>query len=81
MTTVVLEKAYPEPVTEEQIAQMRETTEACLDLNGVRRVKTYVSTDRTRFVCIFEATDAEAVRRSMDSVKMPYGTIYAATSF
>ena len=81
MTTIVLEKAYDEPVTEEQIAQMRSVTEACLDINDVKRIKTYVSTDRRRFVCIFEASDAEAVRRSMDSVKMPYGKIWTATSF
>ncbi len=81
MATIVLEKAYDEPVTEEQIAAMRTATEACLDINDVTRVKTYVSTDRRRFVCIFEADDVEAVRRSMDSVKMPYERVWPATSF
>jgi hypothetical protein len=80
MSTIVLEKTLEEPVSDEQLAGMRETTEACLAINSVKRLQTILSSDRKRFICIFEAEDTEAVRRSMESAGMPYDTVWAAAT-
>jgi hypothetical protein len=78
MATIVLEKVLDEPVSDEQVEGMRQQVEACLEINGAKRQRTILSADRTRFVCIFEADDTEAVRRTMDSAGMPYDRVWIA---
>lgn len=72
METIVLERSQDEPATEEYLTQMREKAEACFEVNDVTRKTTYVSADGKRFICIFEAQDLQAVKRSLDSVGMDY---------
>lgn len=76
MTTIVMERSVEEPATDEYLEQMRSAAEACFEINDVVRKKTYVSADRKRFVCIFEARDTESVRRSLESVGMSYEQLY-----
>ena len=81
MASIVLERRFDTPVTEEMIEAMKAQTEPCLEINAVVRVKTYITPDRLRFVCVFEAADAEAVRRAMDSAGMSYDEVWPATVF
>jgi len=81
MSIVVMERELPEPATEEYVTAMREKAEACFEVNDVVRKQTYLSADRKRFVCIFEARDVESVRRSLESVGMSYQHLYSATVF
>jgi len=76
-----MEMTMEEAATEEAIEGMKKATETCFELNGVARQCTYVSTDRKRFVCVMEAPDVAAARRSLESAQIPYGKIWAATSF
>jgi len=81
MAKVVLERSFEEPVTDEMIDGMKRTAESCLELNEVVREVTYLSADRKRFVCIFEAADIESVRRAMESAGMAYDDVFLATTF
>jgi hypothetical protein len=81
MPKIVLERSFPEPVTDEMIDGMKEQAAACLEINAVTREITYISEDRLRFVCIFEAGDTESVRRAMDSAGMGYDAVWAAGTF
>jgi hypothetical protein len=81
MASIVLERRFDEPVTEEMIEAMKAKTEPCLEVNAVTRVKTYITPDRKRFVCVFEAADAEAVRRAFDSAGMGYDEVWPAQVF
>lgn len=81
MASIILERRFSEPVTGEMIEAMKEKTEPCLEINAVTRVKTYITPDRLRFVCVFEAADAEAVRRAMDSAGMDYDEVWPAEVF
>ena len=78
METIVLEKQVDGPVTEEYLTQMREKAEACFEVNDVTRKATYVSKDRKRLVCVFEARDLQAVKRSLDTVGMEYQQLWVA---
>ena len=44
-------------------------------------VNTMASKDRTRFICTFEAPDAETVRRAIESSGVAYYKIWAADVF
>jgi hypothetical protein len=81
MAIVVLERSVKEPATEEYVEGMRQAAETCFEINDVVRKATYLSEDRRRFVCIFEARDVESVRRSLETVGMDYEHLYAATFF
>jgi hypothetical protein len=81
MATIVLERAFEAPVTDEMIDGMKQKAEPCFEINAVTRVKTYITPDRLRFVCVFEAADVEAVRRAMDSAGMGYDDVWVATAF
>jgi hypothetical protein len=81
MAKIVLERSFDTPVTDEMIEGMKEQAAACLELNAVTREITYLSGDRKRFVCIFEASDTESVRRAMESAGMEFDTVWPATTF
>ncbi|HSB35744.1 MAG TPA: nickel-binding protein, partial [Thermoanaerobaculia bacterium] len=50
----------------------------CLEAHGVRFVKTYLSRDRRRMVCLYEAADAESVRLAQEKAGMPFERVWTA---
>ena len=81
MSTVVMEMESPEPVTDEQVEAMKHAAETCFEINDVLRKRTYLSSDRKRFVCVCEARDAESVRRALESAGIPFDRVWNATDF
>lgn len=81
MSTVVMERRFAVPPTDEQLEEMKQATETCLGVNGATRLSTYASSDRSRFVCVFEGPDLEAVRRSVESAGVEYERMWVATVF
>lgn len=81
MSTVVMERLYDETRSADQIDTMNQAIAPCLEVNGITHLQTLVSADRKRFICIFEAPDAQAVRRAIDSAGVTYQSIWAADVF
>jgi hypothetical protein len=81
MSLFVMEKTFPEPASDELVAKMREATEACFEINDMKRNITYASTDRLRFICVMEAQDLATARRALESAGMTYDRLWPATSF
>lgn len=81
MSTVVMERVYPEARTTDQIDEMNSSIAPCLEINGVTHLQTMVSKDRTRFICTFEAPDAATVRRAIESSGVAFEHIYAVDVF
>jgi hypothetical protein len=76
-----MERIYEDPRSEDQIDSMNAKIVPCLEVNGVTHVSTMASKDRTRFICTFEAPDAETVRRAIESSGVAYHQIWAADVF
>lgn len=76
-----MERIYEEPRSDDQIDSMNSKIVPCLEVNGVTHVNTMASKDRTRFICTFEAPDAETVRRAIESSGVAYYKIWAADVF
>lgn len=81
MPTIVMEKTFDEPASDELVDMFRQAAETCFEINGMERKVTYASTDRLRFVCIMEGPDVETARRALETAGITYERIYPATSF
>ncbi len=78
MAHVIAEFAFSEPLTDEEHAKLADRVEPCLASYDVEWQRSYLSTDRLRMVCHFEAVDAEAVRLAHRSAGAPFEGIWAA---
>jgi hypothetical protein len=72
MELVLVERRFEQPVAFEDIQGQERAQSWCLDAYHVRFLKTFVSKDRRRMLCLYEAPDAEAVRRSQEQAKVPF---------
>jgi hypothetical protein len=78
MTTVVVERAFAEPVAFEDVQAIESRGSWCLEAHSVRFLKTYFSRDRRRMVCLYEAPDAESVRTAERKAGVPFDEAWAA---
>ena len=81
MGTVIVERDFDQPATEDQVEAMRRATEVCLELNGVTHLRTVGTQDGKRFICMFEAPDAESVRRALESAHVPFKSAWSAKTY
>jgi hypothetical protein len=80
MVTVVIEHRFErasfDPARHDE-AQRRSSM--CLALHGVRHLVSYVTPDGQRMLCVFEAPDAEAVRRAARQLGLKLDSVWPAT--
>jgi predicted transcriptional regulator len=50
----------------------------CLAINDVRHVVSYLTPDSRRMICVFDAPDAEAVRRTARQLGYRYDNVWTA---
>ncbi len=62
MTTVVVERSFRHPLTDEQLQATGRRAGPCFELHGVAYLETFLAADRLRMCCVFDAPDAESVR-------------------
>jgi uncharacterized protein DUF4242 len=81
MTFLILEKEFEPPLTDAAHDEEAARLDPCLATHGVRWLRSYLSTDRRRMVCAFEAADAEALRSALRSAGVGFGRVWAAEQF
>jgi hypothetical protein len=81
MATLVLEQTFETPVSEEFLNDTGRRVDRCLEAHGARWMRSYLSKDRKRLICEFEAPDAEQVRDSFRSAGLPFDNCWAATLY
>jgi hypothetical protein len=64
MPLIILESVWDKPITEEEFEAAADKITPCLEERHARWVTSYMSLDRKRRICVFEARDAEAVREA-----------------
>jgi hypothetical protein len=80
MSTVVVERSFPEPTAYEDLAARAARVAWCFEAYGVRLLGSYASGDGRRMVCVYDAPDAEAVRQVQRQAGAPYDRIWVATA-
>ena len=79
MATIILEHHLQgRPFDVERFNAAQRDNVPCLTLHGVRHVVSYVAPDGLRMICVFEAPDAEAVRRTARALGYRYDSVWAA---
>ena|SRR5687767_4160248 len=78
MPRYLIERTFPQglniPVTDEGAAVCKGVVDTNADL-GVTWVHSYVSDDKTRTFCVYDAPDSEAVRRAAERNQLPIDRI------
>jgi hypothetical protein len=77
--TVVVERTFGEPVEFETLQSAENAVSWCLEQHDVRPLRSYLSLDRRRMLCIYEAPDAESVRLTQDRAGLTYVRVWSAS--
>ena len=78
---LVLEQSFETPVTAEELNAAASRVDPCLEAYGARWMRSYLSKDRKRMICEFEAPDAEAVRSSYRSAGLTFDNCWVADTY
>jgi hypothetical protein len=81
MARVIVEQVFDEPMSEEAYGEFAKRVDPCLDIRQAAWRRSYVSLDRKRITCEFEAPDAETVREAYRMADVPFSRVWAATVF
>jgi len=81
MVFLILEKEFDPPLTAETHDGESERLNPCLAAHGVRWLRSFISLDRRRMVCEFEADDSEALRSSFRSAGVGFSRVWAAEQY
>ncbi len=78
MATLVLEQTFEKPISVEEMNDSAKRLDKCLEAFGARWMRSYLSKDRKRIICEFEAADAEQVRSSYRSAGLNFDRCWTA---
>jgi hypothetical protein len=78
MAILVLEQSFDQPITPEEMNEAARGIDRCLQQHGARWMRSYVSKDRRRIICEFEAADAEQIRQSYRSAGVEFDNCWSA---
>jgi hypothetical protein len=78
MAHLIVEQTFETPLTDEEHGRIGQRLDKCMEAYDARWVRSYLSTNRRRMVCEFEAPDAEAVRTSYRSAGVAFERVWPA---
>jgi hypothetical protein len=81
MDHLIVETSFETPPTDADLSASARRIDNCLAAYGARWLRSYLSKDRRRMVCEFEAPDAEAVRSSYRSAGAEFERCWPAEVF
>lgn len=58
---------------------IEEKSDWCLQQHNVRHLRSYAAMDGRRYLCLYDAPDAEVVRHVQRTVGMPFDKVWSAT--
>jgi len=77
MALVIVERSFEEPQVFDDLQAAESAVAWCLEQNSVTFLRSYFAVDRKRMICLYEAPDAEAVRRTQKEGGLSYTRIYS----
>jgi hypothetical protein len=78
MPHMIVETVFDPPVSDADLDTLSVKLGPCLEGHDVRWIRSYMSLDRRRRVCIFQAPDADAVRASFRSAGVKFERVWPA---
>jgi hypothetical protein len=81
MELVIVERVYDEPLSDEHAEELRRKAGPCFRMRRVKHLKMYLSKDRLRAICLYEAPDAATVREAHEQEGFAYAKIWSASTY
>jgi hypothetical protein len=78
MPRIMVERSFDPPFTHDDLEAVSERIGGCLELYGVRWIRSRFSADRRRMICEYEAPDAQSVRDVQNSAQASFDRVWAA---
>src|SRR6185312_2498808 len=78
MPGFIVERSFAAPLTNEDLENLAIRMEPCLGNHHVNWVRSYLSTDRMRSICHYEAADAGSVRDVQREADVAFDKVWAA---
>ncbi len=78
MPRIMVERSFDPPFTQGDLDAVSERMGGCLELYGVRWIRSHYSTDRRRMVCEYEAPDAQSVRDVQNAAQASFERVWPA---
>jgi hypothetical protein len=78
MTRIIVERTFEAPLTEAALHAVEARMAPCLDLYGVRWIRSRLSSDRKRMICEYEAADVASVRNVQQESQASFDRMWAA---
>jgi len=77
-TLVLVERSFEEPVTFDDLQATQNKCMSCFNLRDVRSIRSYLSADRHRMICLYQAPDADAVGQANRLADLPFDRLWPA---
>lgn len=78
MARIVVDQHFQRPLTEDDYTRTARRLDVRLDEHGAAWRRSYLSQDRFRMTCEFEARDVDAVRDAYLEADVPFDAIWGA---
>ena len=78
MPYVIVEYIFEPALTDQQLTRDSVALQPCIEARHVRRLRTYLASDRRRGFCEFEAPDAESVREAFQIAGIKFARVWSA---
>lgn len=79
MEWVIVEREFPQPISMQDVEQVRRRLQGCSGIHRVEHVRGYLARDGRTVDCLFRAPDAESVRIANRNAGAPFSAVYSAT--
>lgn len=79
MEQVIVERTFDEATEFEALQAGEAKILWCLDQHRIRFLRSYLSSDKKRMICVYEAPDAESVRIANRQAELPFDSVWTAT--
>jgi len=81
MRYFIVEYDFDPPVTEPMLASAFESLKPCLEVRGVRRLRSWFAEDMTRGFCEYEAADTQSLRDAYRQANIGFKRIWTGKLF
>ena len=78
MSVIIVQEVFEPPVDVTKENPYAGKLSPCLPVEGVTWLASYVANDGTRCVCVYDAPDAESVRRAYRKAGVPFENAWPA---
>ena len=79
MAVIMVEERFEPPIDLSQGSPVADKVSPCLPVYDVTWLSSYIASDGSRCVCVYEAENAEAVRKRLPHRRRAFENVWAAS--